>query len=352
MIKLNENQQKAIKSKHPNIIVVAGSGSGKTKTLTERINYLIEKGEDPKGIVAITFTNLASYEMSNRVKEKDSGVFIGTMHSYANRYLKGLKIDTSKYISTENFKDLIIKAGDVCLKTPPKIKHLLIDEFQDLCDYEFNFIMNLNAENEFFIGDENQSIYGFKGARSDLFVNLCENLEYEVHFLPENYRSTADIILFGESLLPPGSLKNTKIMRSARTNIQKTHWQDALNKIKKNGEWRRWFVLSRTNKEVEIISNYLDDINVPNLTFKTGNIPPEEVEKKIQENSVKVLTIHTAKGMESDNVIVVGAKYYNDEERRIAYVGATRAKNALFWCEPITYSYPSKKKKKQYDSWW
>jgi superfamily I DNA/RNA helicase len=52
-------------------------------------------------------------------------------------------------------------------------------------------------------------------------------------------------------------------------------------------------------------------------------------------NAVKVMTIHTAKGLESPNVIVIGAKTYCAEERRIAYVAATRAETNLYWCPAI-----------------
>ena len=59
----------------------------------------------------------------------------------------------------------------------------------------------------------------------------------------------------------------------------------------------------------------------------------------MQSNRVKILTIHSAKGLQNKNVIVVGAKTYNEEERRLAYVAATRAENNLYWC-------PAMKKKK------
>lgn len=49
-------------------------------------------------------------------------------------------------------------------------------------------------------------------------------------------------------------------------------------------------------------------------------------------NRVKVLTHHSSKGLENKNVIVVGTRLYNMEERKIAYVAATRAENALYWC--------------------
>ena len=51
----------------------------------------------------------------------------------------------------------------------------------------------------------------------------------------------------------------------------------------------------------------------------------------MKENTVKLLTIHTSKGLEADNVIVIGAKFYNVEERCVSYVAATRARNRLIW---------------------
>ena len=59
----------------------------------------------------------------------------------------------------------------------------------------------------------------------------------------------------------------------------------------------------------------------------------------MKENTVKVLTIHTSKGLEADNVIVIGAKFYNTEEKCISYVAATRARNLLVWTRT-----PQKKK--------
>jgi superfamily I DNA/RNA helicase len=66
----------------------------------------------------------------------------------------------------------------------------------------------------------------------------------------------------------------------------------------------------------------------------------------MEENTVKVLTIHAAKGLERLKVIVIGNKYYNDEEIRISYVAATRAMDELYIMKP-----KPKYKKKQYSSW-
>ena len=65
--------------------------------------------------------------------------------------------------------------------------------------------------------------------------------------------------------------------------------------------------------------------HVPRGTKRKGDT-------KMKENTVKILTIHSSKGLESKNVIVMGARYYNDEEKRVAYVAATRARDRLYWC--------------------
>ena len=90
---LNKNQQLAVTDDAKHIRVIAGAGSGKTRVLTMRIVYLIEKANvKPKNILAITFTNKAANEMKNRVidylKDESSGVNISTIHSLCLRILK------------------------------------------------------------------------------------------------------------------------------------------------------------------------------------------------------------------------------------------------------------------------
>src|SRR3989338_1581535 len=64
---LNEQQKKAVLQKEGPLLIVAGAGAGKTKTVTHRILHLIKEGADPRSILAITFTNKAAKEMRDRV---------------------------------------------------------------------------------------------------------------------------------------------------------------------------------------------------------------------------------------------------------------------------------------------
>jgi len=89
---LNEEQYAAVSSKPGPSLVIAGAGSGKTRTLTYRVAFLIEKGIESKNILLLTFTNKASREMAERVRElvpvDISDLWSGTFHSICNRILR------------------------------------------------------------------------------------------------------------------------------------------------------------------------------------------------------------------------------------------------------------------------
>jgi len=89
---LNEQQYAAVSAKPGPALVIAGAGSGKTRTLTYRVAYLLDQGIEPKNILLLTFTNKASREMVERVNElvsRDlSELWAGTFHSIGNRILR------------------------------------------------------------------------------------------------------------------------------------------------------------------------------------------------------------------------------------------------------------------------
>lgn len=89
---LNEQQFAAVTAAPGPLLVIAGAGSGKTRTLTYRVAYLLENGIDPRNILLLTFTNKAAREMLGRVANllpvDASGLWGGTFHSIGNRILR------------------------------------------------------------------------------------------------------------------------------------------------------------------------------------------------------------------------------------------------------------------------
>ena len=83
---LNESQRVAAKHMYGAAMVIAGAGSGKTRVLTYRIAHMIENNIDPFNILALTFTNKAAKEMTERIgaiagEHEAKNITMGTFHS-------------------------------------------------------------------------------------------------------------------------------------------------------------------------------------------------------------------------------------------------------------------------------
>lgn len=89
---LNTEQFNIVDNINGSMIIIAGAGSGKTRTITYSVAKLIESGVEPSEIMLVTFTNKAAKEMLERVKillgEKPNGIWGGTFHSLANRFIR------------------------------------------------------------------------------------------------------------------------------------------------------------------------------------------------------------------------------------------------------------------------
>ncbi|MCK9211511.1 MAG: UvrD-helicase domain-containing protein [Ignavibacteriaceae bacterium] len=101
---LNSEQKKAVEYDGGSSLIVAGAGSGKTRVLTYKIAYLIDKGYEPESILALTFTNKAASEMKDRIKEligtKAQYLWMGTFHSL---FAKILRIESESIDYSVNF---------------------------------------------------------------------------------------------------------------------------------------------------------------------------------------------------------------------------------------------------------
>ncbi|MEA4847969.1 MAG: UvrD-helicase domain-containing protein [Clostridiaceae bacterium] len=261
---LNPEQWEAVCALEPAVAVIAGPGTGKTKTLVSRITYLIEKcGVLPSRITAVTFTNKAAGEMRSRLGRS---LNIGTFHSICLKMLQKNSKNPITVIDEHNalsivediLKDLglknsprdvlrgisFIKNGalpadentevppgvyglyctqlkqygvldydDILLNileyyenknVPGSFSHLLVDEFQDINAVQYRLIKawSKNSESIFVIGDPEQSIYGFRGSDPRCFQKFFEDFPHARKVkLTRNYRSTPEIILCAQELL-------------------------------------------------------------------------------------------------------------------------------------------------------
>lgn len=282
---LNPEQAKAVKTIKGPMLILAGAGSGKTRTLTSRIAYLInEKKVDPKNILSLTFTNKAAREMKERVedaiKSNLAGLWIGTFHSVCARilraeaehlgfsknftiydvddqvraikkvistltvpqqlytpkmiqnrlsriknqflfpddlyamdregldeYLPSIYLSYQRFLKENNafdFDDLLIKPIELFKESPKilkryasKFKYVLVDEYQDTNKAQYLFIKELvkNHNNLCVVGDEDQAIYGWRGADISNILNFQQDFkEAKVFKLEENYRSNKYIL--------------------------------------------------------------------------------------------------------------------------------------------------------------
>ncbi|MGM0508233.1 MAG: ATP-dependent helicase [Fusobacteriota bacterium] len=281
---LNERQKKAVLQTDGPLLILAGAGSGKTRTLTYRIAYMIkEKGISPYNILAMTFTNKAAKEMKDRViqlaGEEGKKVLISTFHSFGVRLIrmygekigyssnfniydvseqkkimsqiiKKLKINVkeltpkkavaiisklkedgmlpeeyektaytpfTKAISeiyheypkelkknnAMDFADLLLYTDELLNikeikdKIQDQYKYIMVDEYQDTNRIQYSIIHNIAEKNKNLcvVGDEDQSIYGFRGADIRNILNFESDYKNATTIkLEQNYRSTQIIL--------------------------------------------------------------------------------------------------------------------------------------------------------------
>ena len=253
---LNPEQEKAVCAAVRVVAVIAGPGTGKTKTLVSRIAYLVEQQHvKPEEITAVTFTNQAASEMRQRLSAHFGGtnqanrMMIGTFHSICLHLLgevhlisqgealtiaddilrecgsrqtpKSLlqavsrvkngtplqeaDLDETLYqayctrlqnLHVLDFDDLLTEALKLDIRTHKEFSHLLVDEFQDINAVQYQLVQAWGQKSKsiFVIGDPDQSIYGFRGSDSQCFQRLEDTFPTREIRLVENYRSTPEIL--------------------------------------------------------------------------------------------------------------------------------------------------------------
>lgn len=337
-MQLDKDQQLIVDSNEKRIVVMAASGAGKSATLIARAKRLLDEGLDPRKLVIITFTRSAAEEVRQRLGHP-LGVYVGTVHGYANSILRLNHVDTSDIIEDENFDELFARIR--ALNPTIDVDCLMLDEAQDSTEEQFEFIFDyVKPKSWMLIGDIRQSIYRFAGATPDYLLKLTKRKDVTTFSLDNNYRCGRTIVDFAKSIISKAGLEYYDFSESKTGTMGKTvsdcrTLSEFARYIKKNtlsSKYGDWFVLCRTNQQVEDFAIELSALKIPYITFKRADIIDNaDLASKLKTNAIKLLTIHQSKGLESRNVLVLGARMSNIEERCISYVAATRAKDFLLW---------------------
>ena len=303
---LNFEQAEAVRHTDGPVLILAGAGSGKTRTIVYRMAYLLsEKNVAPRNILALTFTNKAAKEMKTRIREmvpeSSDSMNVGTFHSVCLRILfsnadklgyplkfevadttdqksvlkniyKDRSIDPKvfpekmtlnrisgakdKLMTPEDYEEFVggefplslvaeiyrdyqrelVRTGlmdfddlimntvrlfkeypEVLRKYQERFRYIMVDEYQDTNMAQFELIRLLAGEhkNICVVGDDDQSIYRFRGA------NIYNILDFEKYFpdafvvkLEENYRSTANILKAANRVILNNTERKSKSLRT------------------------------------------------------------------------------------------------------------------------------------------
>ena len=195
--------------------------------------------------------------------------------------------------------------------------------------------------------------------KPDYLINLSHQNDVSVYQMRQNFRNLPDILNFAKKFLyrlgpdydddsipmrktdgKPHVLEGTYTPSEAVASLM-------LAADRLNTQWGDWFVLCRTNSDIALFQQLFAAKGIPTDTFKQSELTNAQIQDRLKENTVKILTVHSAKGMEAPYILSYNIRAYNDDEARLCYVSATRAKDFLIWAKTP----PKKKKKSRVVNW-
>lgn len=369
---LNSNQKVAASHINGPLLILAGAGSGKTRTLTYRMAHMVLEKEIPAfNILAVTFTNKAAKEMKERVNKlighEANNLTVSTFHSFGVKLLRTY----SKHIGYENnfniydsddqvrviknvlkelgspkidwtprkivskisklkengetpeefdkkgahypelkivakcyekyqrflinnnsmdFSDLLIYTDkllnneDVLQKVQNRYHYIMVDEYQDTNNIQYNIIKKIamKSKNICVVGDEDQSIYGFRGA------NIQNILDFEKDYkeaktvkLEQNYRSTSVILDAANSIIKLNKSSKGKKLWTDITGGEKISLlrlenagdeayfvtSEIIKNFKTDKDYSKNTILYRTNAQSRLFEDMFIKYNIPYKIF-------------------------------------------------------------------------------------
>ncbi|MDZ7965885.1 MAG: RecQ family ATP-dependent DNA helicase [Nostoc sp. DedSLP03] len=231
---LNPAQKEIVLASDPAIAVIAGPGSGKTRTIVHRIAYLVKvKRVEPKRILVLAYNRNAVRELRlrlrNLLEEQASQIQVFTFHGLALALL-GRTIGEQTKAQAINFDQLLVEAYELIEKGEEledadedtqarriqllgKLEYIFVDEYQDVSEKEYRLIKSITGLNDSedetksvqinlcVIGDDDQNIFEFNGANPKYILQFKEEYKARRLLLTANYRSTENIIEVANKLI-------------------------------------------------------------------------------------------------------------------------------------------------------
>lgn len=298
--------------------------------------------------------------------DKDHDIFLKIAEDFYSYYQEYL--DMHQQI---DFNDMINESSKLIKKYGLKkhYRYILVDEYQDTTYTNYNLIKSLQDKTDAHltvVGDDWQSIYGFRGTNIEFFSHFEEYFENPQRiFIEKTYRNPQELIDIAGSFI----MKNPKQIRKSLKSPKNLKKPVKIIYPQKNPIEKREMIynlikdLSEKSDDVLILGRTNNNINQfikhRNLV-KKGNLKKDKFLRILDKtdksmNNVYYRTLHSSKGLEADNVIIINMvddylgfpsklkthsvlnyvntrnyDYKYSEERRLFYVGLTRSKNNVY----------------------
>lgn len=419
MSELNNEQYRASRADTGVTLVLAGAGTGKTRTLVEKVSGVMRGLRmDPERVLVLTFSRRAAEELRERIGslcDRGNEIVAGTFHSFCydllrrngtafmeasgfSRFPSVIGSDEGKMIMLElirrdlgrflgvpagvvydimmsrgafdewkrkklddsglgaelsllageyremklkrniiDYDDMLLRAIDLLEKNRAvraevltRCRYVFVDEFQDVSDDNIRLLKLLLPDrdrNLFAVGDDWQSIYGFRGAAVEYIIKMKRHFpEARICHLTVNYRSRKEIVELACGFIRNNRNRTRKRLRSGRG----------------KGGLVRFYTVDGLDREAEAVRAIIagHDPGRSLAVLYRNNWQGRYLKERLGVDDgagVVFMTMHASKGLEFDRVIISGVcdsvlpDGDNDieEERRLLFVACTRARDEL-----------------------
>lgn len=271
ILNMNPEQHAIVTSPARWNIAVAGPGSGKSTVIINRAKHLVAQGADPSSMAFVTFTGIGAKVLRRRLTESVGQVgFVGTLHAmmllllrrddsrwvliseedaeaFLLRHAKLMgfrgsakELEQAKALDEQaspitpalravreyrNFMrsefmldfDMVLTEGLRLLSRPASMANpwsfWFVDEFQDSSPVDARIYLTANPPHLFVVGDPDQSIYAFRGARPDNVTDFWNDWRFTKHVMSSNYRCTAPVCDVANAIISrnPGRIEKDTI---------------------------------------------------------------------------------------------------------------------------------------------